>query len=78
MEKKEIRPGDTLTVAGIRLTPVIRIHAFSDYRKNISGFASKEPLAVIAESSGGKRLFRITGEEITAGEFSAEFGDILI
>ena len=77
MEKKEIRPGDTITVAGIELTPVIRIHARSVCKPNLSALASKSPVALIIKTPAGRKIFKITGEVITDEEFTCEFGDYL-
>ena len=73
MEKKEVKIGNPVTVAGVTLIPVVKV-SLNYWRGNgsVSFFGAKQPIGVVVVSQSAKRAFRITGEEVPLDQFIQE------
>jgi len=77
MEKKEITTVNPVNVGGITVIPVSKITVRS--RKGKRGIAfsgNKHPESIIIVTPAGRRVFRITGEEVTLDQLTEEFPGI--
>jgi len=73
MEKKEVVIENPVTVAGITLVPVTQFSLNQWHGKHSRlYFGMKEPVGVVVVSPSTKRVFRITGEEISLEELITE------
>jgi len=73
MEKKEVVIENPVVVAGITLVPVTQFSLNYYYGKHrLSCFGMKQPVGVVVVSPSTKRVFRITGEEISLEELITE------
>jgi hypothetical protein len=77
MEKKEIKAESKLSVGGVTLVPIVE-SACAGWRMGevVSFTGYKTPLAVVVFAGGLKKVFRITGEEITIDELVKEFPSV--
>ena len=73
MEKKEVRVGNPVAVAGVTLIPLARV-SLNYWRgdRGISCFGVKQPVGVVVVSPLAKRAFRITGEEVPLDQLVKE------
>jgi len=73
MEKKEVKIGNPVTVAGVTLIPVVKV-SLNYWRGNgsVSFFGAKQPIGVVVVSPSAKRAFRITGEEVPLDQLIQE------
>ena len=78
MEKKEITIVNSTKVAGMTVIPVskVKINCWHGQR-GIAFSGSRQPESVIIATPSAKRVFRITGEEITLDQLSREIPDIM-
>ena len=77
MEKKEVRIGNSVTVAGVTVIPVVEVSL--NYRhgnRSISFLGVKQPVSVVVVSPSARRAFRITGEEVPLDQLMQEVPDI--
>lgn len=78
MEKKEIITVNPVSVGGITVIPVSKITVKSQKGKRGIAFSGiKQPDSIIIVTPSGKRVFRITGEEVTLDQLAEEFPGIL-
>jgi hypothetical protein len=73
MERKEIIIENPVAIAGVTMTPVIEVslkHCAAQGSASI--FGVKQPIVVILVSTSAKRVFRITGEEISIDQLIQE------
>ena len=73
MERKEVEIGNSVTVAGVTLIPVIKV-SLNYWRRNgsLSFFGVKQPIGMVVVSPSGKRALRITGQEVPLDQFIQE------
>ena len=77
MENKEVTTVNPVTVAGVTLIPVSKVTLNGWYGKRgmvVSG--SKQPDSIIIVTPSAKKVFHITGEEITLDQLAREAPDI--
>ena len=73
MEKKEVEIGKPIEISGIKLIPVIEVSLRYWYRKGgISFLGIKQPLSVVVISPSGKKVFKVSGEEVPLDELMKE------
>jgi len=73
MEKKEVVIENPVAVAGITLVPVTQFSLnYWHGKHSLSCFGMKQPVGVVVVSPSTKRVFRITGEEISLEELIIE------
>lgn len=73
MEKKEVVIENPVAVAGITLVPVTKLSLnYWHGKHSLSCFGIKQPVGVVIVSPSTKRVFRITGEEISLEELITE------
>lgn len=73
MEKKEIKIGNPVAIAGVTLIPVEEISLnYWQSNGNISFFGVKQPVSVVVVSQSEKRAFRINGEEVSLDKLIRE------
>jgi hypothetical protein len=66
-----------IEAAGLQIIPVVRIHiSIENGRLGLYSYSLKRPAAVILSTKRSKRIFRITGEELTPELFIEEFPDL--
>jgi len=66
MEKKEVAINNTIAIAGLTIIPVVHVSLnYWLHNGGASFFGIREPVAVIVVSPAAKRVFRLTGEEIS-------------
>jgi uncharacterized spore protein YtfJ len=76
-KKKKVTTGCPVTVAGVTVIPVSEVSSNCWHSKRGIAFCgSKQPVSVLIISPSGKRVFRISGEEITFDQFAGEIPDI--
>ena len=73
MEKKEVRIGNPVTVAGVTVIPVaqVSLHYWCS-KGGISFFGIKQPVSVVVVSLPVKKAFGITGEEVPLDQLIQE------
>ncbi len=77
MEKKEVKIGNSITIAGVTLIPVEKISLNYWHGKgSISFFGIKQPVSIVVVSQAEKKAFRISGEEISLNQLIQEIPDI--
>ena len=77
MEKKEVVINDTIVIHGLTIIPVVQVSVNNwPYNNGASFFGVKEPVAVIVISEAGKRVFRLTGEEVSIEQLLEETSDL--
>ncbi|MFC1942838.1 hypothetical protein ACFLWU_06470 [Chloroflexota bacterium] len=77
MEKKEIKIGNRITVAGVTLIPVSKVTAKCWQGKRGFTFSgSKQPDSIVVITPTGKKAFNVTGEEIDLDELARQIPEI--
>ena len=77
METKEIKTERALSVSGVTLIPVVESGASGRGMDDVVFFTGfKRPLAIVAIIGGRKKVYRITGEEITVEQLVKEFPSV--
>jgi hypothetical protein len=73
MEKKAIDIGNSVSISGLTIVPVVEVRLNSWCgRRGVSYFGTKQPVAVVIASPPANRAFRITGEEISIDQLQQE------
>jgi len=73
MEKKEVKVGNPVTIAGVTLIPVVEVLLNGWHGKGgISFYGIKRPVGVVVLSPGVKKAFRVTGEEVPLDQLQQE------
>ena len=75
MEKIEIAFDSSLEIPDLTITPVVQVSKnYWSHNGNVSFFRAKDPIAVILILKTEKKVFRVSGEEISIDQFSLETG----
>lgn len=65
-----------VSVSGYTLVPVTKLFTTYSTRGGIFACSSKQLVAAIIISSSGKKVFRVTGEEISIQQLLEEFPEV--
>ena len=77
MEKKEVKVGNPVTVAGVTLIPVVEVSLNGWHGKSgISFYGIKRTVGVVLLSPPLKKAFRVTGEEVPLDQFIQEIPSV--
>ena len=78
MEKKEIKIADPIKISGVTLIPVSKVTINRWHSKRGIAFSgSARPVSLIVVTPAAKKVFRITGEEITFDQLAEEIPEIM-
>ena len=78
MEKKEVIAINPVSVAGVKLVPVSKLKInCRQGKRGCAIYGNKQPDSIIVATQSEKRVFRVTGEEITLEQLSEEFPEII-
>ena len=73
MEKKEVRIGNPVAVAGVTMIPVAQVSLnYWCGDRGISFFGVQRPVSVVVVSPSAAKAFRITGEEVPLDQLMQE------
>jgi hypothetical protein len=65
MRKEYLAREETIVVAGVRITPVVRISiSYAEIQGARSFYAVKQPVYLIISSTDGVRAYSVTGREV--------------
>lgn len=77
MEKTDITLENPIILNGLKIIPVVSLFLSSSYPGNaIAMFGVKKPIAFLVISSSEKRLYDISGEEISMEYLTESFPSI--
>jgi len=66
MRKEYLAREEAVVVAGVRITPVIRISVrYTEIKGARSFYAGKQPVYLIVSSVDGERAYSVTGNEVS-------------
>ena len=66
MRKEYLAGEEAVVVAGVRITPVIRISVrYTEIKGARSFYAGKQPVYLIVSSVDGERAYSVTGNEVS-------------
>ena len=73
MEKNEVVIENPMVVSGITLVPVTELSLnYWRGKHSLLCFGIKQPVGMVVVSPSAKRVFRITGEEISLDQLTSE------
>ena len=78
MEKIEVAFDSPLEIPDLTVIPVVQVSSnYWSRNGNISFFGAKDPIAVVLIFKNEKKVFMVSGEEISIDQFSLETGLII-
>jgi hypothetical protein len=73
MRKEYLAREETAVVAGVRITPVVRVSIQSvEIQGSRSFYAGKQPVYLIISSADGKRAYSVTGQAVSLSQVMEE------
>jgi hypothetical protein len=73
MRKEYLAREETAVIAGVRITPVVRVSIQSVEIKGARSFyAGKQPVYLIVSSADGERAYSVTGQDVSLSQVMEE------
>jgi hypothetical protein len=74
MREEYLAAEGTAEVAGIRITPIVRISVgYAEIQGTFSFYAGKQPVYLVISSGDGERAYNVTGEEVPIQQVASEY-----
>ena len=73
MRKEYLAREETAAVAGVRITPVVRVSIQSvEIQGTRSFYAGKQPVYLIISSADGERAYSVSGQDVSLSQVMEE------
>ena len=73
MREEYLAAEGTAEVAGIRITPIVRVSVgYVEIRGTLSFYAGKQPVYLVVSSGTGERAYSVTGGEVSIQQVVSE------
>ena len=73
MRREYLAREETTVVAGVRITPVVRVSIQSvEIKGTRSFYAGKQPVYLIISSADGERAYSVTGRDVSLSQVMEE------
>jgi len=73
MEKSTVNLDNPVAIREVTIIPVVRVSLHYSFAAGISVMSTKQPIAAVILSPSQKKVFRISGEEVTLEQLAEEF-----